>query len=87
MPLPFPIQNRVKNHSSVEIGDLNTSSIDIKVNVKDNATKMLDNRLQGNFVSKIVNLPKPNLADFEISLLFILFRLPIQCIRQTLKLN
>ena len=37
----------VKNDSSVEIRDVNTSSIDNKLNVKDNAAKMLDNRLQG----------------------------------------
>ena len=67
-PPPHPILNRVKNDSSVEIRDLNTSSIDIKLNVKDNATKMRDNRLQGNFVSKNLNLSKQNLIDSEISL-------------------
>ena len=35
----------LKTDSSVEIRDVNTSSIDKKLNVKDNAAKMLDNRL------------------------------------------
>ena len=56
--------------SSAETRDVNTSSIDNKLNVKDNAAKMLDNRLQGNFVSKnVVNLSRRNLTDSEISLL------------------
>ena len=59
----------VKNDSSVEIRDVNTSSIDNKLNVKDNAAKMLDNRLQGTFVSKNVNLSRRSLANSEISLL------------------
>ena len=60
----------VKNDSSVEIRDVNTSSIDNKLNVKDNAAKMLDNRLQDTFVSKnVVNLSRRSLADSEISLL------------------
>ena len=69
----------VKNDSSVEIRDVNTSSIDNKLNVKDNAAKMLDNRLQGTFVSKnVVNLSRRSLADSEISCCqkdVILFRL------------
>ena len=45
-------------------------SLDSKLNVKDNAGKMLDNRLQGNFVSKnVVNLSRRNLTGSEISLL------------------
>ena len=49
----------LKNDSSVAIRDVNTSSIDNKLNVKDNAAKMLDNRLESNFVSKnVVNLSK-----------------------------
>ena len=60
----------LKNDSSAEIHDINTSSIDNKLNVKDNVAKMLDNRLQGNFVSKnVVNLSRWNLTDSEISLL------------------
>ena len=60
----------LKNDSSVEIHDINTSSIDNKLNVKDNVAKILDNRLQGNFVSKnVVNLSRWNLTDSEISLL------------------
>ena len=49
----------LKNGSSVETRDVNTSSIDNKLDVKDNAAKMLDNRLQGNFISKnVVNLSR-----------------------------
>ena len=60
----------VKSDSSVEIRDVNTSSVDNKLNVKDNAAKMLDNRLQGTFESKnVVNLSRRSLADSEISLL------------------
>ena len=60
----------LENDSSVEIRDVNTSSLDNELNVKDNAAKMLNNRLQGNFVSKnVVNLSKQNLTDSEISLL------------------
>ena len=41
-----------------------------KLNVKDNAAKMLDSRLQGNFLSKnVANLSRRNLTYFEISLL------------------
>ena len=59
-----------ENDSSVEIRDVNTSSLDNKLNVKDNVAKMLDNRLQGNFVSKnVVNLFRRNLTGSEISLL------------------
>ena len=59
-----------ENDSSVEMRDVNTSSLDNKLNVKDNVAKMLDNRLQGNFVSKnVVNLFRRNLTGSEISLL------------------
>ena len=59
-----------ENDSSVEIRDVNTSSLDNKLNVKDNVAKMLDNRLQGNFVSKnVVNLFRRNLTGSEIFLL------------------
>ena len=71
-----------ENDCSVEIRDVNTSSLDSKLNVKENATNMLDIRLQGNFVSKnVANLSKRNLAGYEPSLLskdLILFRLLIQ---------
>ena len=60
----------LKNDISEEITDLNTSFSDDELNVRDNAGKMLDGRLQGNFVSKnVVNLSKGNLTDSEISLL------------------
>ena len=60
----------LKNDISEEITDLNTSFSDDELNVRDNAGKMLDGRLQGNFISKnIVNLSKRNLTDSEISLL------------------
>ena len=58
------------NDSSVEIRDVNTNSLDNKLNVKDDAEKMSDNILQGHFVSKNVkNLSKQNRKDSEISLL------------------
>ena len=60
----------LENDSSVETRDVNTSSLDNRLNVKDNAAKMLNNRLQGNFVSKnVVNLSRRNLTGSEISLL------------------
>ena len=60
----------LKNGIFVKIRDVNTGSIDKKSSLKDDAAKMLDNRLQGNFVSKnAVNLPKRNLTNSEISLL------------------
>ena len=47
----------LQKDSSVEMCDVNTSSLDNNLNVKDNAAKMLDNRLLGNSVSKnVVNL-------------------------------
>ena len=55
--------------SSVQIRDANTISLDNSLNVKDNA-KMLNSRLQGNFVSKnVVNLSRRSLTGSEISLL------------------
>ena len=60
----------LENDSSVEIHDVNTSSLDNQLNVKDNAAKMLDNRLLGNFVIKnVVNLSRQILRGSEISLL------------------
>ena len=60
----------LENDSSVEIPNVNTSSIDSKLNVKDNAAKMLDNRLQGNFVGKnVVNFSRRNFTGSEMSLL------------------
>ena len=60
----------LENDRSVEICDVNTSSLDNKLNAKDNAAKVLDNRLHGNFVStKVVNLSWRNLTGSEISLL------------------
>ena len=64
----------LENDSSVEIRDVNTSSLDNKLNVKDNAAKMLDNRLRGNFVSNfvskdVVNLSRRNLTGSDISFL------------------
>ena len=55
--------------SSVQIRDANTISLDNSSNVKDNA-KMLNSRLQGNFVSKnVVNLSRRSVTGSEISLL------------------
>ena len=63
-------EKNLENDSSVEICDVNTGSIDRKLNVKDGAAEMLDNRLHGNFVSKnVVNLSRRNLTGSEISLL------------------
>ena len=60
----------LQNDSSVEKRDVNTSSLVNRLNVKDNAAKMLNNRLHGNFVSKnVVNLSRRSLTVSEISLL------------------
>ena len=60
----------LENDSSVETRDVNTSSLDDRLNVKDNVAKMLNNRLQGNIVGKnVVNLSRRNLTGSEISLL------------------
>ena len=59
----------LENDSSVETPDANTSSLDNSLNVKENVAKMLNNRLQGNFLSKnVVNLSRRNLTGSEISL-------------------
>ena len=67
----FEIEEKdLENDSSVETRDVNTSSLDNRLNVKDNAAKMLNNRLQGNFVSKhVVNLSRRNLTGSKIPLL------------------
>ena len=60
----------LENDSSVEIRDASTSSLDNRLNVKDNVAKMLNNRLQGNFASEnVVNFSRWNLADSGIFLL------------------
>ena len=60
----------LENHSSAETSHVNTSSLDNRLNVKDNVVKMLNNKLQGNFVSKnVVNLSRRNLTGSEITLL------------------
>ena len=46
-----------ENDSSVEISDISTSSLDNKFNVKDNAPKMLDNKLQSNFIRMLYICP------------------------------
>ena len=43
----------LENDSSVEINNVNTGSLDNKLNKKDNAVKMLDNRLKGNFTRRL----------------------------------
>ena len=72
----------LKNDIFAEITDLSTSFSDDELNLRDNAAKMLNGRLQGNFVSKkVVNLSKRSLTDSEISLLskgLTLFRLQTQ---------
>ena len=60
----------LENYSSAETSHVNTSSLDNRLNVKDNVVKMLNNKLQGNFVSKnVVNLSRRNLTGSEITLL------------------
>ena len=60
----------LENDSLVETRDVNASSLDNRLNVKDDAAKNLNNRLQGNFLSKnVVNLSWRNLTGSEISLL------------------
>ena len=59
----------LENDSSVEIRDVNTSSLDNMVKDNDNAAKMLNDILQGDFFSKkVVKLSRRNLTDSEISL-------------------
>ena len=49
---------------------IQVNRLDNRLNVKDNVAKMLNNRLQGNFVSKkVVNLSRRNLTGSEMSLL------------------
>ena len=61
----------LKNASSIAAHNVNTSSIDIKLNAKDNATKVFGNRLQGNFVdNNVLNFCRRNLTDSEKSLLW-----------------
>ena len=55
----------LENDSSVETHEVNTSSLDNRLNVKDNAAKMLNNRLQGNFVSKNVVKTQNHLEKYE----------------------
>ena len=64
-------RKNLENDSLVEIRDVNTRSLDNKLNVKDKEeVEMLNNRLQSNFVSKnVVNLSRLNITSFEISLL------------------
>ena len=60
----------LEDDNSVQIRDKSTSSVGNILNVKDNAAKVLDNTLQGNFVSKnVVNLSQWNHKDSKISLL------------------
>ena len=59
----------LKNNRSAEIRDENTRSVENKLNLKGNATKMFGDRLQGSFVSKnVTNLSRRNLTDSEICL-------------------
>ena len=49
----------LENDSSVEIRDASTSSLDNRLNVKDNVAKMLNNKLKGNFASEnVVNFSR-----------------------------
>ena len=56
--------------SSIAIQDINTSSENIKLNLNNSTAKVLDDRLQGNFVNNnAANVSRRNLTDFEKSLL------------------
>ena len=60
----------LKNEISEEITELNGTFSEDELNVRNNAARMLDGRLQGNFVSEnVVNLSKRNLADSQRSFL------------------
>ena len=60
----------LENDTSAKTCVVNKKFLDIKLNVNDNAAKMLDNRLQRNFVCKnVVNMSRQNLIVSEISLL------------------
>ena len=49
----------LENDRSVEIRDASTSSLDNRLNVKDNVAKMLNNKLKGNFASEnVVNFSR-----------------------------
>ena len=67
-------KNSCKN-ACVEIGNgtsklTNSKNIEREINANGNQTKLLENRLKGNFVSNnVVNLSKQNFNDAEISLL------------------
>ena len=64
------VSEKKDSDSLVEISDVNANSIDNKLNLKDNAAEILENRVQGNFVrGNVVNLSMQNLTDSEISLL------------------
>ena len=57
-------KKHVENDSLLEIRSENTSSLDDKLNVKDYAVKMLENRLKVNFASKnVLNLSRRNLTN------------------------
>lgn len=58
----------LKNNISEELSDVNTSFVNDRINVKNNAAKMLKTRLGSNVVSKnVVKLSKQNLTDSEMS--------------------
>ena len=60
----------LENDISAKTCVVNKKFLDIKLNVNDNAAKMLDNRLQRNFVCKnVVNMSRQNLIVSEIFLL------------------
>ena len=60
----------LENDTSAKTYVVNKKFLDIKLNVNDNAAKMLDNRLQRNFVCKnVVNMSRQNLIVSEIFLL------------------
>lgn len=57
-------KKHVENDSLLETRSENTSSLDDKLNVKDYAVKMLENRLKVNFASKnVLNLSRRNLTN------------------------
>ena len=56
--------------SLIATQDINTSSENIKLNLNNSTAKVLDDRLQGNFVNNnAANVSRRNLTDFEKSLL------------------
>ena len=67
------MRKSLKNDSTVEIRVVNTFSFDDKLNLRDNAAEMLDNRLLGNFASKnLVNVSQQNLKYLCCQKCFIL---------------